>query len=308
MKNYYRVMLGKGSIYANEAKDGGFIGADFIPDVDLSGKLPESWRDFNKEFIPVYLKDNPGKAKVTAGLACASLWVIAKGILGGDIVLSPDGSGKYMVGEVVGDYFYVKRGNLPHRRKVNWFGVVDRASMSQSLQNSTGSIGTYATITKYADELSKLIDSPHVIISASDETVEDPATFALEKHLEDFLVQNWKRAGLATKYDIYQEEGELIGQQYPTDTGTIDILAISKDKKELLVIELKKGRASDVVVGQVQRYMGYVKDELAEKNQNVKGLIIAFEEDVRLKRALSVAPNIDLMFYEVNFKLKSSKK
>ena len=44
----------------------------------------------------------------------------------------------------------------------------------------------------------------------------------------------------------------------------MDILAISKDKSELLVIELKKGRASDVVVGQIQRYMGFAQYELAE--------------------------------------------
>ncbi len=52
--------------------------------------------------------------------------------------------------------------------------------------------------------------------------------------------------------------------KYPTDTGPIDILALRKDGKELLVVELKKGRASDAVIGQVQRYMGYVMDELAE--------------------------------------------
>ena len=57
----------------------------------------------------------------------------------------------------------------------------------------------------------------------------------------------------------------MVGQQYPTDTGYIDILAVSKDNKELLVIELKKGRASDVVVGQIQRYMGYILEEIAEK-------------------------------------------
>lgn len=62
---------------------------------------------------------------------------------------------------------------------------------------------------------------------------------------------------------------------YPSDTGPIDILAISKDGKELLIVELKKGRASDVLVGQIQRYMGYVLDELAEENQTVKGVIIA---------------------------------
>src|SRR5207253_2099198 len=79
------------------------------------------------------------------------------------------------------------------------------------------------------------------------------------------------------------------GKQYVTDdNGRIDILAISKDKKELLVVELKKGRASDIVVGQVQRYMGYVKEVIAEENQIVKGIIIALEVDLKLKRALSV--------------------
>ena len=34
----------------------------------------------------------------------------------------------------------------------------------------------------------------------------------------------------------------------------MDILAIKKDKSELLVIELKKGRASDAVVGQTLRW------------------------------------------------------
>ena len=79
----------------------------------------------------------------------------------------------------------------------------------------------------------------------------------MEKHLEDFLVENWASTDLGTTYDIYEEDGELVGQQYPTDTGPLDILAISKDKKRLLVVELKKGRASDVVVGQTLRYMGY---------------------------------------------------
>jgi restriction system protein len=69
------------------------------------------------------------------------------------------------------------------------------------------------------------------------------------------------------------------------------------------VVELKRGRASDSVVGQIQRYMGYVKDELAEENQTVKGIIIAQEDDTRIKRALSVTKNIEFFKYQVNFKL-----
>ena len=125
----------------------------------------------------------------------------------------------------------------------------------------------------------------------------------MEKHLEDFLIKNWKNTPLGAKYNIYEVDGELVGKQYPSDTGPIDILAISKDKRTLLVIELKKGRASDVVVGQIQRYMGYVKEELAEANQVVKGVIIGLEADARLKRALAVTHNIEFYRYQIDFKL-----
>jgi len=95
----------------------------------------------------------------------------------------------------------------------------------------------------------------------------------------------------------------LVGQQYPTDTGPIDILAISHDKQTILVIELKRGRASDRVVGQTLRYMGYVQDELAGPDQTVQGLVIALEDDQGLKRALSMVPSIKFKRYEVSFKL-----
>ena len=93
------------------------------------------------------------------------------------------------------------------------------------------------------------------------------------------------------------------GQQFPTDTGPIDLLAISKDKQELLVVELKRGRASDAVVGQIQRYMGYVLEEIAEDHQRVRGVIIALDDDKRIRRALQIAQGIDFYRYEVTFSL-----
>ena len=107
-------------------------------------------------------------------------------------------------------------------------------------------------------------------------------------------------------YDIYEDE-EVLGKQFPTDTGPIDILAVSKDKKEYLVIELKKGRASDSVVGQVQRYMGFIKEEFLEEGQRVRGAIIALENDLKVKRALSVTNDIDFYEYKINFDLVKSK-
>ena len=99
----------------------------------------------------------------------------------------------------------------------------------------------------------------------------------------------------------------VFGQQFQTDTVPIDILAISKDKKELLVIELKKGKASDTVVGQIQRYMGYIKNEFLEEGQTVKGVIIALEDSIKIQRALSVTKDIDFYRYKVNFELISTE-
>jgi len=305
MKNYYRVMLGRQSAFAEQCFAGNFIGADFGIAEDLTHKLPDEWRAFNKQFIPVFLAGHPDKTRIGAGLACGALWTVAKFLKKGDIVLCPDGAGAYRVGEVIGDYQYAPGQVLPHRRPVHWLNIsIDRGAMSEALKNSTGAIGTVSNVSGYRDEIEKLIGggSAPTIVS-TDPSVEDPAAFALEKHLEDFLVQNWVQTELGKEYDIFEEDGEKVGQQYQTDTGPIDVLAIRKDKKELLVLELKKGRASDVVVGQVLRYMGYALQELAEEGQTVKGVIIALEDDQRLRRALAATPNIAFYRYQINFKL-----
>lgn len=306
MKGYYRVMLGKGSIYATECFLGSFIGVDFDIKENLTGKLPDNLRLFNEIFIAEFQKAHPDKSKVAAGSACGTLWTIAKGIKTGDIVLCPDGNGRYRVGEIIGDYFYETQGILPHRRPVKWLSqIIDRADMSENLKNITG-IGTVRDISKYYEEVEKLIGNHisnlNISIDNSPQE-EDFVAFALEKHLEDFLIKNWAQTELGKKYDIYEVDGEKVGQQYQTDTGPMDILAISKDKKTLLVVELKKGRVSDVVVGQILRYMGYVQEELAEENQTVCGAIIAMEDDQRIRRALAVSKNIKFYRYQITFKL-----
>jgi restriction system protein len=300
-------MLGQKSMYADECYAGGFIGAHYDIDQDLTNQLPDEWRHFNKAFIPKYLAIHPEKTKIGAGLACGALWSVSKGIQVGDIVLSPDGLGRYLVGEVSGNYQYVPNQVLPHRRSVRWLKVtIDRSVMSDALRGSTGSIGTVSNITHHRSEIDQLIrNNPISPLIHTDPTVENPSAFALEAHLEHFLVRNWSHTQLGKDFDIYEEEG-IKAQQYQTDTGPLDILAISKDKKRLLVVELKKGRASDVVVGQTLRYMGYVQDELAEEGQTVLGAIIAHEDDQRIRRALKMTPTITFYRYQISFRLEQS--
>lgn len=305
MTSYHRIMLGAGSVYAAECFEGGFIGADFDIIEDLTDHLPDDWTAFNKAFIPVWLETHPGKSKIAAGLSCGFLWTVSKGIRRGDIVLCPDGKGTYRVGEVIGDYYHAPDGHLPHRRTVHWMDTfIEKSSMSDLLKGSVGAAGTVSNISQYEEEISKLIAGvPQPQIVAVNPEIEDPATFALEKHLEDFLVANWPKTEFGKDYAIFNEDGQT-GQQFATDTGPIDILAVRKDKKELLVVELKRGRASDVVVGQVLRYMGYVLDVLAVEGQSVKGVIIALDDDQKLKRALAVTPNVAFYRYTIIFKLE----
>ena len=298
-------MLGKKSMHAEDCFAGNFIGADFNIHEDLSGNLPETWEEFNKKYIPKWMALFPGRSKIAAGLSCGALWVVCKGLKIGDVVLCPDGKGSYRVGEIASDYEYAPDEILPHRRAVNWMDIViPRASMSEALKNSTGSIGTSADITKYAEEIESYIGPPSSpTIIATDEIIEDPSAFAMEAHLEDFLVANWSQTSFGNEYDIFEEE-EQNGKQFQTpDAGRIDILAISKTKDRFLVIELKRGRASDIVVGQTLRYMGCIKEHYADENQTVEGVIIGLEDDQKLRYALSAVPAIRFYRYEVNFRL-----
>jgi restriction system protein len=307
-RSYFLVRLGRQGIYVESCISGNFIGVDYNIPQDLTPDLTDEWRGFNKKFIPLWLNfnSNKNKTKVAAGLACASLWTVSKGIKRGDIVICPDfRSVRYHFGEISGDYYYVPGESLPHRRSVNWSSsFIERSDMSNALRNSTGCIGTVAELTKHAEEIERLIgsDSKHKLLS-TDETMEDLSAFAMEKHLEDFLIQNWSQTDFGKEYDIFEEDGEIVGRQYPTDTGPVDILAVKKDKSELLIIELKKGRASDAAVGQILRYMGYAIQELSEPNQKVRGVIIALEDDQRIRRALIPTSNIDFYRYQISFKL-----
>jgi hypothetical protein len=140
---------------------------------------------------------------------------------------------------------------------------------------------------------------------ASPTSIVSQGIFYLEKQLEDFIIQNWDNTELGHKYDLIVEEGVLISQQYRTDIGPMDILAKDKKTGSYVVIELKKNQTSDDTIGQVARYMGWVKDKL--NDDNVKGLIIAQAYDKKLEYALKMINNVEVYIYEVDFRLKEFK-
>jgi restriction system protein len=150
-----------------------------------------------------------------------------------------------------------------------------------------------------------MLSSPEPAVGTAGDVVEDTAIFVLEKYLEDFIVSNFN-AIFKSKLNIHQDGEGNDGQQYTTDIGPIDILAVEPETKAFVVIELKKGRPSDQVVGQILRYMGWVKEKLCTEGQAVKGLVICQGRDKKLDYALSIVSNIDIRYYSVSFSLREN--
>lgn len=133
--------------------------------------------------------------------------------------------------------------------------------------------------------------------------------FGLERHLHEFLRDNWTRTELGKTWQLYSEPGnENAGYEYPCNVGRIDLLARHRSEPKWLVVELKRGQTSDQTAGQVLRYIGWVKHHLAEPHEEVHGLIVAHSVDPSLTYAVSAIPNVELMLYQVHFSLQGAPR
>lgn len=132
--------------------------------------------------------------------------------------------------------------------------------------------------------------------------------FGLERHLHDFLRDNWEKTSLGQEWSLHSEDGEVVGYEYPTPIGRIDLLAKHKKRDAWLVVELKRNQSSDDTVGQALRYMGFVREHVAAKSERVEGLIVSHVGDDKIRYALSMMPDLSLMLYEVDFRLTASHR
>ncbi len=121
----------------------------------------------------------------------------------------------------------------------------------------------------------------------------------LERQLEDFLAANPSQ--IEPGLTLFKDQDGHSGQQYPTDVGVIDLLC-KRSNGELLVVELKRSQASDGVVGQISRYIGWVKKHLANGTP-VSGLILSHEADESLKYAVYALPPLALKYFKLKLEL-----
>lgn len=248
---------------------------------------------------------HPDKPRQTQALIANMLWAFFHEIRPGDVVLARRGRKTLAAeGRVTSPAFF-SLGRNPHLASAEH----SHHSFLPVEWRSSPRDKSYATLAFPMHTLSELpeatyhalVESAAAIVENADlrESVEDQTEFVLEKYLEDFIVANFQ-AIFKGRLRLYESDG----QQYQTDVGTIDILAVDTTDNSLVVLELKKGRPSDQVVGQVLRYMGWVKENLCEIGQSVRGLVICREPDPRLTYALKMTTGVDLRYYAVSFQLR----
>ena len=247
----------------------------------------------------------PNKPPQTIGLYGNMLWAFYHELRPGDRIVARRGRMTLVgVGTISGPPRYAPDEN-PH---VDHAGFIDVDWQDQPRDKTFPTIVfPMQTLTEFAKEeqfRSVVEESGAVVTTSGDETgVEDQGEFILEKYLEDFIVSNFA-AIFKGRMEVFKDLEAGDGQQYEaTGVGKIDILAIEPQSNAFVVIELKKGRSSDRVVGQVLRYMGWVKKNLCVDGQAVKGLIICRERDIKMDYALDMTNDIDVRYYSVSFSL-----
>lgn len=249
-----------------------------------------------------------------------ALWSLYHDVSLGDTIIARRGTKKIIgIGTVSGVAFYdAERGkdrvaNLTDNFYPNF------VSVKQNEKEITFDKIVFSFYTIYGipeEKYQSVIEGKFPPSESDDEEkdiVQQPVEFMLEKYLEDFIVANFGSI-FEGKYELYKDPEGNIGQQYPAINdsgkllGRIDILAKNLSTNSYLVIELKKGRESDKVVGQTLFYMGWVKETLCHEGEDVNGLVICKEKDERLIYALEMVQDIiQVKLYNVDFQLADVK-
>lgn len=122
--------------------------------------------------------------------------------------------------------------------------------------------------------------------------------FAAETHLRDYLSSNLSL--IEQGLELYVDENDKDGVEYQTGIGRIDILAIDKDQR-FVVIELKVARGPDYAAAQVLRYKNWVKRNMADGN-SVRGIIIAQHISDKILYAIADDHEVTTKQYELSLK------
>jgi hypothetical protein len=211
----------------------------------------------------------PNRSKVAAGDRAilreygAGLWGICE--IAGDWENDPDAQSKHNIGA----------GWFPITKIRHWGAVLPYELVKEDLSNQNHRL----RIAKATEQDLHVVELALRIYQRLGYGAADGSFFVLEAGLEEAVKANLKQLGLRLADTSIQQQCSLgIG------IGRTDLICLD-DHDDFVVLELKAVHTSDSVVGQLLRYMGYVRENWAEKTgKKVRGIVLtpSFDEQLRL--------------------------
>lgn len=129
-----------------------------------------------------------------------------------------------------------------------------------------------------------------------------------EKALEEHLERNWSATPFAKDgyaLDAVTRFG-FSPRQHFTPVNAIDMLAYDPRRRRWLVVELKRGKPSDSVVGQTLRYLGWLRSTRDDHSEESAAAIVARTADAKLRAAVKGAGgHVTLWEYDSALRLRA---
>lgn len=168
---------------------------------------------------------------------------------------------------------YPKMKFVDYVRFEDWFTYIGDTKFEMSNEK----------IIEYYIDMGKNKEAEKIIEFTDDIEEKETLKEALDKLLKEKLLED----ALEKRPALLEEGLKLVknGRQYKTDVSNIDLLT-EKDS-QYVVVELKKAKTEDDVVGQVLRYMGWVRQNLS-KTKLVRGIIVVMKGEMTLKLEMAI--------------------
>jgi tetratricopeptide (TPR) repeat protein len=217
-------------------------------------------------------------------------------------------------------------GNYPYRNKLRILKKLRRYEQAiEFINDCVQKKKLGKSYIKEIHELQTLLNSKDAIIDQPNDT-EDKES--INEEINEYIANNEtkrpkdvsKRVPLSSERILEEEieakilKGELVFgkrlKMYDTDkgygrqlilpgVGRIDLLAQDINGNDFYIIELKRGKSEDEVIGQTARYMSWVKQNLAKGTENIFGIICVNHVSEKLRLSAQAVPNISLFEYGV---------
>ncbi|MBK9130519.1 MAG: DUF91 domain-containing protein [Gammaproteobacteria bacterium] len=220
--------------------------------------------------LQYYLKVNePNRGNVTPG---------------DRIVLREYGTGLWGTCVIAGQWQPDSESLAKHEKEAGWFPIsdVDRwavtlpyALVKEELSNQNHRL-----------RIARATDTDFEVIRLAKRFYErlgygshDGTFFVLEAGLEEAVKQNLGQLGLRLADESIQQQCNL-----GLGIGRTDLICLDKEDN-YVVLELKATYTSDAVVGQILRYMGYIRENMAAPaGKAVRGIVLtpSYDEQLRL--------------------------